>query len=67
MKVAAGKAVDVSRRDSALKNWRSMIIGGVLMEIIKIGLITLGSVLSLEGLVLFIAYMYFKDNKESDE
>ena len=37
------------------------------MEIIKVGLITLGSVLSLEGLVLFIAYMYFKDNKESDE
>ena len=34
------------------------------MEIIKIGLIILGSVLSLEGLVLFIAYMYFKDNKE---
>ena len=37
------------------------------MEIIKIGLIILGSVLSLEGLVLLIAYMYFKDNKESDE
>lgn len=37
------------------------------MEIIKIGLIVLGSVLSLEGLVLLIAYMYFKDNKENDE
>ena len=37
------------------------------MEIIKIGLIILGSVLSLEGLVLLIAYMYFKDNKKSDE
>ena len=37
------------------------------MEIIKIGLITLGSVLSFEGLVLFIAYMYYKDNKESDK
>ena len=37
------------------------------MEIIKIGLIVLGSVLSLEGLVLLIAYMYFKDNKESYE
>ena len=37
------------------------------MEIIKIGLIILGSVLSFEGLVLLIAHMYFKGNKESDE
>ena len=37
------------------------------MEIIKIGLIILGSVLSFEGLVLFIAYMYFKSNKENNE
>ena len=37
------------------------------MEIIKIGLIIFGSVLSFEGLVLFIAYMYFKDNKKGDK
>lgn len=37
------------------------------MEIIKIGLITLGSILSFEGLVLFIAYMYFKNDEENDK
>ena len=37
------------------------------MEIIKIGLIIFGSVLSFEGLVLFVAYMYFKGNKKGDE